>query len=343
MIQSSKVERCRLGFTLVESIVVFSVVVILVGLLLPSVQAAREATRRLQCQNNLKLLSLALLNYEGVHGQFPNAWYETYDSFGAANENAAAWSWGSMILPHIEQSGIYGVLSPGETPLQDIFLRSDTTGRTILETPVPAFRCPSDSAPELNVARMFPRPSPRNTPIATSNYVGCNGNVNVRQDDKGRGVLRGSISGPGVKIFDIADGISNTIMLGERRWAYKSENNTHRFSEAAVVLGATRTQWQAQGRSDVAFSVRYGINYRGCDRTKARCGMSSSHAGGVQVAFADGSVHFLCQTINREVGLDLTDCPAVENEFFESVTNEADSVLEQLAVRNDGEVFRSDF
>lgn len=344
MIQSLKVERCCLGFTLIESIVVISVVALLLGLLLPSVQGAREAARSMQCQNNLKQLSLALLNYENVHRQFPNGWYETHSSTGTANENTAAWSWGAMILPYLEESRTYAVLAPGETQLQDLFVYPKMASKAaILETPVPAFRCPSDAAPELNVARMFPRPSPRNVPVATSNYVGCNGNLNVRQDDRGRGVLRGSISGSGVKIFDITDGISNTIMLSERCWAYRAENNTNRFSEAAVVFGVTRTQWQAQGRSDVAFSVRFGINYRGCDRTKARCGMSSSHAGGVQVAFADGSVHFLTQTINREVGPDQTDCPAVENEYFESVTNEADSVLEQLAVRDDGEVYLGGF
>ena len=90
--------RGRHGFTLVELLVVIAIIGVLVALLLPAVQAAREAARRMSCSNNVKQLSLSLHNYENVHRKFPFGW----------NTHGTLWS--AMILPFIEKSNLYGTL-----------------------------------------------------------------------------------------------------------------------------------------------------------------------------------------------------------------------------------------
>ena len=98
------------AFTLVELLVVIAIIGILIALLLPAVQAAREAARRMQCTNNLKNLGLALHNYHGTLGSFPPA-FETRDETGAVK---GGWAWGVYAMPYIEQSSIQDSLSPHE-------------------------------------------------------------------------------------------------------------------------------------------------------------------------------------------------------------------------------------
>ena len=97
--------RTRGGFTLVELLVVIAIIGILVALLLPAVQSAREAARRMQCQNNLKQLALALHNYHTAHATFPPAGF--YDGGGA---NGSTLSWHTTVLPFIEQQNLYDAL-----------------------------------------------------------------------------------------------------------------------------------------------------------------------------------------------------------------------------------------
>ena len=338
MIPSPRARR-RSAFTLIELLVVIAIIAILIALLLPAVQQAREAARRTQCKNNMKQLGLALHNYHDVYGQFPNAFYDPLNASGALQNNTAAWSWGTMLLPYMDQAPAFNALTPGPTRMQQIFTDPIAAKLTVLQTPNPSFRCPSDVAPEVNVGRQFPRPNPRDQPVATSNYVACVGNVNVRTDDNGAGMFRGSLDGgPGVKIRDITDGTTNTIAIGERRWRYLAHDGTEMFAEAGVVYGATRTNNGGQGRADVAFSTRWKINYDGCNPNSARQGSSSNHVGGGQYLLGDGSVRFISENIELETGSDPTDCPALSNKYQESQTNVADSLFEKLGRRNDGEV-----
>jgi len=120
------------GFTLVELLVVIAIIGILVGMLLPAVQAAREAARRLQCSNNFHQLGIALNSYHDVHRRFPPAYVQPVRLM-----------WSGCLLPQIEQSNLYNTLQfgePWEVP--------DTPNGRACETYIATYRCPSSDAPE---------------------------------------------------------------------------------------------------------------------------------------------------------------------------------------------------
>ncbi len=149
---------CDYGFTLVELLVVIAIIGILVALLLPAIQAAREAARRGRCQSNLHNLALAALNYESTKKRLPIGFVATGPSA------IESWGWGVYILPYIEEQGIYDRLRPSETFLQpldgtrkgqrnlaDVFIASASNASELvpLQTPIAVFRCSSDSTPDL--------------------------------------------------------------------------------------------------------------------------------------------------------------------------------------------------
>lgn len=154
-----KNSKGRRGFTLIELLVVIAIIAVLVSLLLPAVQQAREAARRTQCKNNLKQLGLALHNYHDTFNVFPPAWVtgQQFNSTGTVASNpgpagpveATIWSWGAMILPQLEQSALFNLVQPGTRRI-DQNLALGGANATALTTPLPASFCPSDTGPSLN-------------------------------------------------------------------------------------------------------------------------------------------------------------------------------------------------
>ena len=200
----------KLAFTLVELLVVIAIIGILVGLLLPAVQAAREAARRAQCMNNVRQIGLALTNYESAYKRYPSGWVDWRQS------TKPGWSMSQAILPFMEQSNIYGRLDTN-------FAIDATVNRPFLETVIPTFICPSDPAPSIfeiaedsgvdeegvNIDignKLFP--------IAKSNYVGVFGTLEIEDEPyRGDGVFFGNSF---IRMRDMTDGVSNTIIFGER-------------------------------------------------------------------------------------------------------------------------------
>jgi prepilin-type N-terminal cleavage/methylation domain-containing protein/prepilin-type processing-associated H-X9-DG protein len=303
--------RSRLAFTLVELLVVIAIIGILIALLLPAVQAAREAARRAQCQNNLKQIGLALLNYESAVRAFPPGFIVNQPQTAPGTQG---WGWNVMILPYIESGPLYNALDPKDFTLAQVVSGgssgtsvnglSTTAAYQALPTSINALLCPTDQTTTqlpITYRSVFNLTTSPSTP-ATSNYVGCMGlfdNTGLQYND---GFFQG---GNCIKIRDIIDGTSNTIAVGER----------DKKCNSAVWIGVNQTMgtnandfykgvYQVLGRVSVKqndTTTSLSLNPPpGISATPPNCslGFSSSHSGGAQYVFADGSVHFIADGVN---------------------------------------------
>jgi prepilin-type N-terminal cleavage/methylation domain-containing protein len=124
MLSSSGTLKQRLAFTLIELLVVISIIGVLIALLLPAVQAAREAARRTQCVNNLKQLGVALHTYESTARSFPPGYISNFDTSGT--DTGPGWGWAAMLLPQIEQKPLFDTIN-FNLPLEDV---SNSTSRS---------------------------------------------------------------------------------------------------------------------------------------------------------------------------------------------------------------------
>jgi prepilin-type N-terminal cleavage/methylation domain-containing protein len=202
----------RVGFTLVELLVVIAIIGVLVGLLLPAVQAAREAARRAQCSNNLRQVGLGLTNYESGFRRLPRGWVDN---------NASArpgWGWAYSVLPFLEWNNLH-------SQIDQRFDTTSPTNQAFLLSVVPTFICPSDPTDTTfeigeedahghhhgghNVDeghKLFR--------MAKSNYIGVFGTLEIGDHlYEGDGVFFGNSS---IRLQDIVDGLSNTMIVGER-------------------------------------------------------------------------------------------------------------------------------
>lgn len=312
------------GFTLIELLVVIAIIAILIALLLPAVQQAREAARRTQCKNNLKQLGLAFHNYHDVYLTFPpgyiNDWGLTYN--GTANysgagsnvQNRAQWNWTAMILPYIDQAPAFNQLDvSGRKGVEAL---DAAAGIAVMQTTMPAFRCPSDPAPDLNTGRGTQNTAGDTVRVATSNYVAINTGLRDNSIPGGNGDTdsltsshvhtKGLFWGDSkVKMRDITDGTSNQMMATERAWRYRTGGCENRGNAATLFVSRASNQvkFPNRGDSDALTSIGRGLNVESNCANQWRDGSrpSSPHTGGVQFLLADGAVRFISQNIN--VGL----------------------------------------
>lgn len=345
----------RRGFTLVELLVVIAIIGVLVGLLLPAVQAAREAARRMSCSNNLKQLGLALHNYHDTFNTFPAGYRNQFDTKPttggeyqtAVDAERTSWGWSAAILPQIEATANYELLQVGNVRLKDALVPGGTVDRlAILQTPIAAFRCPSDISPATNDAKQIQDRSGAGRSVATSNYMGVNssrkwhGSGGAWITGPGRNELNQWGAGPGdgyypngifwrdskVNMSAILDGTSNTLMVGERGWELGNPAGTTFNCRAGVIYGERITNEQSEVHRTMG-SMAGPLNYADGNCNK---GFSSLHTGGVMFVLCDGSVRFITDSIDH-------------NSWYNGGTNEVDSVLERLAARDDRQVIGGDF
>lgn len=257
--------RKRLAFTLVELLVVIAVIGVLVALLLPAVQHARESARRTQCQNNLRQMVIGLHHFADTHGHLPSA-YE------AAGTNPG-WGWGSAILPYLEQRNLFDAAQIATASFGSGTNPAPATSLT--QTKLALFRCPSDFTPSLNPVRLD---------HGLSNYRAVAGpllpTTFVADFDYGGPMYQNSK----LRLARITDGTSNTLIVGECIFDVRVDKR------AALWAGMTGLRDGTVWVSDVMWAVDdSAANVNG----PAPQAFSSRHNGGAFFAFCDGSVRFL--------------------------------------------------
>jgi len=272
------------GFTLVELLVVIAIIGILVALLLPAIQAAREAARRTQCNNNLKQIGVAMHNYHDTNKVLPAGFiYRT----PAGNPD---WGWAVFIMPFMEMDALYKDADVGTTQLIQYYSATATAEqRAFLQTVIPAYRCPSDVAKPLNNLCRFGAQNPPHFDLATANYVGSSGTgTNAGTTDAG-----GLLYGNSYRNFrDVLDGTSSTFLAGERGASHYS----------AVWAGVGRNDsYGNEGTARTLFRAGFIINWdyvaSGHPENQAK-GLASFHPGGVNMLMGDASVRFVSQSTN---------------------------------------------
>jgi len=306
------ISRSRFGFTLVELLVVIAIIGVLIALLLPAVQQAREAARRMECQNKLKQLALAMHLHHDAHGKFPQGYADIRSTGRASVDNEGHWAWSAFILSYIEQSALDELLNTDELDASEAF--SNATVLAAAQVSQPAFRCPSDTGPELNeLAGQAISTDNGDELLPVSNYVVNNNNYNTLQDRSTNGA-NGSSGATGLfwrdsesAFRDITDGSSNTIMLGEKAYHYASTAPDPSYAGslyAARDFNTTGPEQSSghQGLVAIFGSLRVPINPVYISGSVVpRLGYSSQHPGGAQFALTDGSVRFLSENIQHSV------------------------------------------
>ena len=330
----------RSGFTLVELLVVIAIIGVLVALLLPAVQAAREAARRSSCQNNLKQIGLAVQNYHDTKKLLPPGFIYAPDP---AYSN---YGWQAALMPFNEQGNTYDQLQVNGTPLQ--FAADDAALQALLVFNLPNTSCPSDGSLVSGLTA-----APFRTILSAngnefhgtgSNYVGVNGpsvlGLNEatlsRDQHVAGGVFDAFGGGNQPQVFaDVRDGLSNTLLVGERsNEGYYDDGSGLFQTGAAMFWGARRVdESDATGLADLNDFDGYSSTL-GTFATKinsvpagtgndllARLSFSSNHPTGTNFVFCDGSVQFIAEDVDHSPG--------------DGITN---SVIEFLAHRKDGKV-----
>jgi prepilin-type N-terminal cleavage/methylation domain-containing protein len=302
-----QVDRSR-GFTLVELLVVIAIIGTLVGLLLPAVQAAREAARRIQCGNNLKQMGLALHNYESAHRTFPPGFISrvTGPWPGGGNnpipEAGPGWSLFGMILPQMEQANLHMSIHfhlPIAAPVN----------RLARSSRVQEYRCPSDTwdAP----VTVWPTSIGIND-LAHCSYIGCLGGGDpanaprytaIYEEQPFNGMFHRNL---GVRHSDITDGTSNTIGIGERASMFAPNGWAGVIPTAQTVFSPRIAQSRSQVVGETArpaiTMATVHVRTGGPNAPNGSPGgFWSPHLGGCLFLLMDGSTHTIATTVDMPV------------------------------------------
>lgn len=274
------------AFTLVELLVVLAVIGILIALLLPAVQAAREAARRSQCSNNLKQIGIACQSYHDTFRVFPCGYFASVPYNNAVNDTAPGWGWASLILTQVEQAPLAAAINfhlPIENPANAL----------AVQTRVPLYLCPSDLLP----SSAFIVPNTSGQPLikaAPASYAACAGNdLSPADGPSGNGVL---FRNSRVRAGDILDGLSMTIVVGERAWSNAKGIWAGAPSGAVLLMGDENHNPitpSITATAPILVQAHAHLLNATQEPDGATDDFSSNHPGGALFAFTDGSVRFI--------------------------------------------------
>ncbi|HVU86407.1 MAG TPA: DUF1559 domain-containing protein [Pirellulales bacterium] len=281
----SRSSCARRGFTLVELLVVIAIIGGLVAILLPAVQAAREAARRSSCTNNLKQVGLALLQYADLYGGFPPSSTSQID-FGVWSPNPASYhlhSWASLIFPLLEQANLQNQINYNVSALA-------AANYAVAGQQIPIYRCPSFTGNEFSQAEVYANLSPN---FATRNYAALGATTigNLWQQPDGVIYPRAS-----TRYVDVTDGLSNTLVVVET-----CEPDIAVWIDGGTAAVAVHPYDESNSPSyalpQIALNYQpyFGGNGQGID---AQFGPSSMHPRGAVHLVGDGSARFISDSIN---------------------------------------------
>ncbi len=287
--------RVHSGFTLVELLVVIAIIGILVALLLPAVQAAREAGRRSSCNNNLKQVALGMHNYHDIHKWLPAGQLNALSANSTPNVNVRM-CWMQQMLPFIEQQNLYDTIQAN----MGLFTGSIPN----VSIPIPILNCPSDGASPKNITAGATTPAASQG--AHGNIVACAGSTVFGNAGQGTALNGVFYCYSRNKLASIVDGTSNTLIL--------SEIIVVPDTSAHDLRGRYHNTWEGNN----LFSTLYPPNTPVGDRStycialpQAPCqslgttdlvqSARSYHPGGVNAAMGDGSVRFVSNTVAQNV------------------------------------------
>lgn len=316
--------RRAAGFTLIELLVVIAIIGVLVALLLPAVQSAREAARRTKCRNNLKQFGLALHAYSESHSTFPPGVTNSSDGSQAyANANA-------MLLPWFEQSAL--------SALYNMEAEWHSQSPAVATQVIPLFLCPSNSKTNpFDISQLVALGVPVGSRFAATDYVYSRGAVDAwcltlfqGQRLPGNGVFSTNY---GARLRDVTDGTSNTFAMGEavggplwplcrgsgcttphagpngpvsanNAWMLGPVSNSDLFALGLIASsnwGSTIERLNKRPVTDTMFDTSGGSDCRNSEDggPHSTSNFRSDHAGGAHFLFADGSVHFVSENVNQ--------------------------------------------
>jgi prepilin-type N-terminal cleavage/methylation domain-containing protein/prepilin-type processing-associated H-X9-DG protein len=292
----------RSAFTLVELLVVIAIVGVLVSLLLPAVQAARESARRTSCQNNLKQIGLALLSHHDAQRRFPAGYQATVAYLDGATDTTAGWGWATLILPYLEEPAVYSLVNL-RLPVEH------AQNAAAIRTMISGYVCPSDFAPSGDLAP-FAVVDDSGNAIATaapSSYSACvGGDESAPTDASGLGVFyRNSRT----RMAEITDGTSTTILVGEHAWSNSNGIWAGAINKGVCPRGQLNPCPQTGETSypaPVLVQSHSHLNNATTDPDGGLDDFSSRHVGGSNFVFADGAVHFISDVPGDQANGDYT-------------------------------------